>query len=313
MPEMKKILLCFSLLILTFVGCNSGDDNPQNPIALCGNVSDFTVTQQNEMVLFQLSSNTNPLYYEISATLAQNDSPNSGTVVILNSPSGSFSANDLNMIPGYTYKIYVRSACSDVSKSAWSSPKIFNFNDYCGSPTDLHVALYTDGKGFTWQPSDSDNAYYQLSYGPQGFDLASSTPITLNANYYVAPMNANTAYDFYVRSYCTSATGWSSWSGPFTYFNEGGQGLCTQPSNVHFTPESSTSANFTWDYNGESHFEYALVGPSQTINSVTIYSIGNTTTPTYLGLSSSITYTFYVRAVCSNGNRTPWATISVDL
>jgi hypothetical protein len=271
------------------------------------------VTQQSESIKVALTATSQPLYYEVSATLAQNETAETGTIAVLNGATGTFTADELNLLPGYTYKIYVRSACDNGTKSAWSGPKILEFQAYCGSPTDLGITGFVEGIGFSWHSSDSNNSYYQISYGPQGFAIENGTMQTLNNTYYVAPLVANTTYDFYVRSYCTAATGWSSWSGPYTYYSEYNQNLCTTPSNIQFTLESSTSANFTWYYNGESEFEYALVSPSQTINNTTINTLGTGGTPTYFNLSTTATYTFYVRAVCANGNKTPWATRSVHL
>ncbi len=312
---MKKIFLPFLAAAGLAAGCGGdAEDQVIVPVNTCANAADFSVTQQSGNVLLSVTDSNDPLYYQVSAIIAQSDNnPEYGTMLTLNSTSESVSATDLNLYPGQTYLIYVRSFCDDNNKSAWSAPKTLQFADYCGSPTDLGMTLTSEGIAFKWNENDEATSHYQVAFGVQGFTLGSGTIQNTNSLYFAAPMMANTTYDFYVRSFCTAGTGWSSWSGPYTYFSEYNQNLCTQPSNVHYTQLSPSQANFTWSYNGESNFEYALVGGSQTISNATIYTIGTGGTPTFTGLSNWAQYTFYVRAVCANGNRTPWSTILVDL
>lgn len=311
---MKTKLLCLAIMAIVATGCGGNDDEtPQDPAASCGNVSNFSVIQENDRINFELTATAQPLYYETAVVYAQNDSPENGNTFVLNETSESFTAQELGVIEGYTYKIYIRSVCDNGAKSAWSAPKILQFDDYCGMPKNLGVSLFPEGMGFVWESSDNANSYYELSYGPQGFAIGNGTTVSLNGLYYVAPLSANTTYDFYVRSYCSAATGWSSWAGPYTYFSQYNQNLCTQPSNVTYTLESSNAVNINWNRNGESRFECALLSGSQNINNASLYTIDNSGSPTFTGLSTSVTYTFYVRAVCSNGNRTPWTTKLVDL
>lgn len=296
-------------------GCGGDSEDPITlPVNTCVNAADFTITQQNGNVAILISDNNSPLYYQVSAIEAQStNNPDNGTMVTLDSKSETVSAEQLNLFPGQTYLFYVRSFCDDNNKSAWSAAKTLQFTDYCGAPINLGVTLSSEGFAFRWDEDDNATSHYQVEYGVQGFTQGTGTVQNTNSTSLALPMAAGTTYDFYVRAFCTAATGWSAWSGPYTYFSEYNQNLCTQPTNVQYTQLSSSQANFTWSFNGETSFEYALVGGSQTISNATIYTIGTGSTPTFTGLSNWAQYTFYVRAVCSNGNRTPWSTILVDL
>lgn len=313
---MKRITLAFLAFAALLTGCG-GDDQAQSfvPVNPCGNaVSNFSIDQANSNLSINLLSNTTGLVYEISFIESGNgQDPNNGQIFPLDQTTEVLDIRESNLYPEINYSVYVRTICSNGSKSDWSTPKSFYISDYCGEPTDLGFSIFFDGWGFAWTSVDNANSYYQVQYGPQGFALGTGTTENTNETHFVGSMAANTTYDYYVRSYCTSATGWSSWAGPYTYFSESNQNLCTQPTAVQYTQVNSSAANFTWSYNGESQFEYALLSGSQTINNATIYSIDTAGTPTFTGMSNWVTYTFYVRAVCANGDRTPWTTISVDL
>lgn len=313
---MKKNIFAFFAFSTILLGCGGDEDQIVLPaVNPCGNaISNFTIVQDNSNLNVDLVSNSTGLIYEISFVNSNNNQEaNNGIILALDQTNEVLDIVDSNLQSETSYSVYIRTICSDGSKSDWSTPKAFYVAEYCGEPTNLRMSLFSQGWGFAWTLADNANAYYQVEYGPQGFTLGTGTNANVNTTYFVGSMLSNTTYDYYVRSYCTSATGWSSWAGPFTYLSENNQNQCTQPSNVQYTQLNSSSANFTWSYNGESNFEYALVGGSQTINTATIYNIDTSGTPTFTGISNFAQYTFYVRAICANGNRTPWTTILVDL
>lgn len=309
----------FAVSALTFLtilsGCGGSDDSntPVN-IPVCNNVNDFTVTQDQNFINITVTGNNDPLHYEVSVipTYAGTSADN-GNIVAFEEKQARIDKNQLNMWPGTTYYVYVRSACSDSFKSAWTSAKTFTFQDYCEGPRDLEFTYTGGGYGLTWDAVDDQTSHYQVSYGPVGTAAGAGVLVQTGSNYILPGLSAGTTYDFYVRAYCSGGTGWSSWVGPLTYFSESNLNLCSAPSNITYTKPNSTSANFQWSYNGESSFEYALVGGSQTINNAQIYTGGLGGWPTFTGLSSFGQYTFYVRAVCANGNRTAWTTRTINM
>ncbi|SCY19360.1 hypothetical protein [Flavobacterium caeni] len=305
--------MTFAALVLA--GCSSDSDNtPTVNLPVCENVSGFTVAQQGEFVDVQLSGTNEPLNYELSVVPAGGSGgPENGYIYPFTETSKRWTATELNILPGYTYYIYVRSACSDSFKSNWTAAQALSFEDYCQGPTNLVFAYHGDGFGFGWTYTDEQTSHFQVSYGPQGTAAGAGILVQTNSDHIAPALEGGATYDFYVRSFCSGGTGWSAWSGPYTYFAETDLNMCTQPSNVQYTQLSASQANFTWDYNGQTQFEYALVSGSQSINTATIYEIGIFGTPTFTGMSNWAQYTFYVRAVCADGARTPWTTILVDL
>lgn len=308
-----SLLIFISILI---VGCSKSDDNQeQTPINNCAALTSFNVTQQTDALSFTLTSTVPALYYEISFLIAQSNdmNPDYGQKIILNNLSETKLINDLSIAANYTYLFYARAICTDGSKSNWSTAKSLLINDFCNSPKNLNFTYSTQGPEFYWDSNDDQTSYYQVQYGPEGFTFGSGATVSLNNDYFNGmPLVANTTYDFYVRSFCTSTLGWSSWSGPYTYLSVSNQNLCSVPTNINYTivrngSNQAIGANFTWNYNGENNFEYTIVSPNQTANQGELHSIGTFSTPTYL-LTQNTNYHFYVRGVCANGNRTAWST-----
>lgn len=311
----RLVILCVLSLFLATCSGDGDSSDPAVNLPVCGNVSSFTAVQDHQYVDISVSGTNEPLNYEISVVAAVSGQPNPdyGTIRPFVETQHRFDANDLNVFVGQTYYVYVRSACTDTSRSAWTAAQTLTFQDYCTGPEDLVFTSYSDGWGFGWHYGDDRTSHYQVSYGLAGTAAGSGIIVQTSDDHITPALSAGNTYDFYVRSFCSGGTGWSAWSGPYTYFAETNLNLCTQPSNVQYTQLSSSQANFTWDYNGETQFEYALLTSSQNINTASLYTIGTAGTPTFTGMSNAVTYTFYVRAICTDGSRTPWTTRLVDL
>lgn len=309
---MKLNLLKILFAVFLFTACSSDSDNnnentPSNP---CQTPATFTVVQNDETITVNAPGNASA-NFELS--FSQNEgNPDSGHMETFSGSSKTFLVSELFLEPGNIYYFYVRTICSSQSKSDWSGVRTVTIASYCGTPYNLNVQADVEGPSFTWSSSNS-NASFEVEYGPAGFAIGNGTRTDVgnNTSYSGMPVSMNTQYDFYVRSFCEGLVS-SDWAGPFTYLSPTNSNLCTQPSNLSFTMEGPNAVGFHWDYNGEYLFEYALISGSQTIGTATLETIGTAGTPVYTGLSSFIQYQFYVRAVCSDGNRTPWTTILVD-
>lgn len=316
---MKKNLLKILFVSLILTACSSDSDSDPvntNPESTCSNVTSFNVTQNEGQLNLTVQTASNPLYTELSAVPAggQNN-PDYGNIEIINGTSKTLQISDSNYLqPGNTYLFYMRTVCANETKSGWSTPISLSISNYCGMPYNLNVVPEIGGPKFIWENTDSDNTYYETQYGPHGFALGNGISSTLDGTFIQGmPLNGNTTYDFYVRSYCNAALGWSDWAGPYTYFSSSNSNLCTAPSNITYTMETSSAANIRWDYNGESHFEYALISGSETIDTVTLHQGFYGEFPTFTGLSHWGSYTFYVRAVCSDGGHTSWTTRPINI
>lgn len=304
---MKKFILHFVFLTLIMSGCssdsNSGSSNP------CGNISDFTVTQNNELINFNLVSSATPLFYEVSVLNNINSlQPQDGSIYNINNVNQTFTVTNLGMTPGNTYLFFIRTVCTDGTRSDWSAAKSLTVSSFCYMPFNLRI----EDHNFIWSNNNPDVSQYQVEYGINGFTLGTGTSalVASSAYLYVA-MQENITYDFYVRASCNGSLGLSNWAGPYTYLCPVNYNACNIPSNLGYSIQrnffnEATGANITWDSNGEINYEFTFVGQGQPISAGTIFytqqNLGM-----YCGLNQSTNYNFYVRAVCRNGNKTPWA------
>jgi len=309
---MKNTMNVLAMAVLLFlISCKKSDTNPGDG---CASVANFNASQQLDGLKLSFTGSGSPLFYEIAiANAASGGGPGSGSTYVVNSTSVSFPLDSIGLIAGQTYLIYPRAACSASAKSDWSAPKSVTLNAYCDRPTNLGFSPYAEGMGFDWQVKSSTNSFsFQVQYGPKNFTLGSgTTAITLGTVYTGAALAANTYYDFYVRSSCNGTLGNSEWAGPYTYYSIANQHMCLPPSNVTYTIErnglgQAVGANFQWNKNGETNFEFTYVTPGQSVNLGTIYTFGNFGTPTVLGMFQNTDYHFYVRSVCLDGSKTSW-------
>jgi hypothetical protein len=156
---------------------------------------------------------------------------------------------------------------------------------------------------------------YEVEYGLHGFELGTGTKITVNQ-----PMCTNfttiagNTYDFYVRAYCVNTVGYGNFAGPYRYFAETNYNACQQPVNVTYTSTYVNNTNrntqFIWNANGENRFEFTIVHRNVSVEEGTVTYTTNYQAAYYLNPYDD--YDFYVRAICSNGNRTPWTKKEVN-
>ncbi|GAA4761880.1 MULTISPECIES: hypothetical protein [Flavobacterium] len=312
---MKKIYFLLSLLII-ILSCSKDDSATEQQQSKCSQINTFNASQQVDVLNYSITASGSPAAYEFVFLDSQyNTDPNHGNVISVPNASGNISL-DNNVTQNRTYYIYARVICANGEKSDWSAPKIIYINNYCGKPYNL---IYSGQ--LTWDDSNFGSgtvSYYQVQYGAQGFSLGSGTTINANNEYLSnIPMAAQTTYDFYVRSYCNDGKGWSSWTGPYAYFSQYTQNMCSVPTNLAYTLESQTSSYawiaLNWNYNGESNFEYTIVSQGASVSSGTVYSASTGGWPVHQ-LTKGYNYHFYVRAVCANGNKTSWSTAKlIDL
>lgn len=290
---MKKLLFLIAISIL--ISCSSDSES-----ASCSSISSFTVTQELDQLKFNMVTTGTPTSYQLSYSYSSEFDPNNSSMIEVQTNNSSLSLGSLSS-GSQTIYFYVRTICPDGSLGPWSAKRSIYINDYCVRPRNL---TYTD----YLQWDDYDGSSYQVQYGVSGFNLGSGTTISTNERYlYDIPMNGNTTYDFYVRTNCGGSSGWSGWAGPHTRFNQNTQFMCTTPTGLyHNIIGTGGQVGLYWNHNGETLFEYTLVLAHQTPEQGIINTNGTGSTPTYF-INSGYNYKFYVRAVCSNGNRTAWA------
>lgn len=84
----------------------------------------------------------------------------------------------------------------------------------CWEPTVITSTTTVQSANVTWT---SNNANFELQYGVAGFTFGSGTTIpTSQTNATIPSLDANTIYEYYVRSICTSSLS-SAWVGPYSF------------------------------------------------------------------------------------------------
>lgn len=292
-------------------GDSESDPVNMNPSGCSSAINNVSVSQNSEELHFTITASAGALYYETSISpTSQNYGPESGTIRPLEAQT-----NSLSLMYGYEpgdVVVYVRSVCADNSKGEWFGPKLVTIEQFCGTPTDLDVTPF----GVTWNypPVTANATTFQVQYGPAGFSPGSGTIATVTNNHYSdASLSAGQAYDFYVRAFCTNGVGYGNWEGPFNYVSETNQNMCLAPTNIAASSGGGGYHTFTFNPNGEDHWEYTLVQRDENVTSGILYTRHwNDGWPTYnLGFNGS--YDFYVRAVCNDGSRTAWALYEYNL
>jgi hypothetical protein len=310
---MNKLLLCVSIFSLMLTSCGGDSDSDSeavvvNPTECSSVISNFSVAQNFEKLMFNITASPGALYYEASLSATNNNrGADEGIIMPLDVETNSISL--------YSYLnfgdnvVYVRSVCADGTKGAWNGPKIISISEFCGAPSELNVTPL----GVSWNYNFvAEAANYQVQYGPAGFNLGSGTIVTVNnERFNDASLRAGQAYDFYVRAFCTNGLSYGNWTGPFTYFAEGNQNMCLAPANVAHSSEGNGYYAFTFDYNGEDQWEYTLVVRNQNVSEGTLHTLGLGGWPV-MYLNSTIDYDFYIRAVCNDGSRTAWTKHQVN-
>lgn len=310
----KKLLLMIALMAITLSYSCSKDDvnndesnnqennnegnNNEESQSQCASIQNFTISQNGEDInIAILSTNTLAMYYELSVMQTNSgNNPDYGQITAITELNSVQNNQDIGLYAGSTYVTYVRAVCTDGSKSNWSTPKAITINEICYKPYDLQAYATS----LTWDSNYSSNSLYQMQYGVSGFTLGTGTTYQTNNEYYNDfPMQANTTYDFYVRVFCSDTNGWSSWSNVKSYYNQTVQNMCTTPSNVVFYNEGSGYKRAQWNTNGEYNFEYVIGSLSGNIN-----TISSGYWPVFYAPSQT---SFYVRAVCANGDKTAWS------
>jgi len=301
---MKKFLVCVSLLsvLLTSCGGDSGNEGLIIPPGCSVSITSFTAQQNADKIIFNISAQPGALYYEASICPTGMCSGPGGTTIPLDVQTNSIS------IAGFPYTgdmvVHLRSVCPDNSRSAWVGPIIVSVQEYCGTPETLQFL----GNQFYWNYNTSmpQVSNYQVQYGPQGFELGSGTTATVNNSPYSgAMMEAGQTYDFYVRAYCSNGLGYGNWAGPYTHYSQGNQNLCLPPTNIAGS-YTGGAHQFTFDPNGEQKWEYTIVIRDYDISTGTLYTRNwNQGFPAF-NLNINYEWDFYIRAICSNGDRTAW-------
>jgi hypothetical protein len=123
------------------------------------------------------------------------------------------------LTPGVIYMAYVRAVCGTNNEdSAWSIPlTIFTSSTNCTPPTNLSVTnITTAGATLNWAMNNSSQWEVVVLPSNGGLPTPNTSGTIVTTNSFTATgLNANTAYNFFIRSVCDNNV--SAWSNG-TYF-----------------------------------------------------------------------------------------------
>lgn len=223
---MKKIKILSALLIL-FAGFifNSCDNEPIDDAI---NLDDFD-TSCLAPVSFQASDFIGDTNVSLSWVAVDDTATweiqygiegfQLGTGTSAVSTETNFTVIDLNS--SNNYQFYIRTICSATSSSAWVGPisvNSINIDTPCIVPTEFMVTReVTNGTiiNLNWIAGGEEDEW-EVQYGPTGFEITTGTNVTFTNNIvHLSNMIVDQAYDFYIRSKCSSSNH-SDWVGPIS-------------------------------------------------------------------------------------------------
>lgn len=212
------------------------------------------------------------------------------------------------------YDVYVRANCSGTTYGDWASVSFTTLIDTCADVAGLTAVPDIHEAVLYWNATAAVDGY-ELEYGTTGFAQGSGTTMTIGNNTVtLTGLDANTAYDVYVRTVCNSTT-YGNWA------------------LVSFTTLPDTCASVRWleavnvafdafpeyelDWGGSSqpdHWEVEYGPQGFELGSGTVVETNESGFAIYeleqQGILQPNTwYDFYVRSVCEGGVYGEWDSV----
>lgn len=177
-------------------------------------------------------------------------------------------------------------------------------NPSCAIPTP-QLNLAGSGDGFTVYSSTAGGyGFFEVQYGPNGFQLGSGTTVTNNGAAITGL--ANGTYDVYLRGNC-GGNDWSNWGGPVSILiTQGSSSTCYAPSNLD-QYWSQYDYLLNWDGDFEDNYYEVEYGPTGFIQGTGTVATTNNTYYSKGVFTANTTYDFYVRANCGGSDWSAWA------
>ncbi|MGJ8684145.1 MAG: choice-of-anchor J domain-containing protein [Nonlabens sp.] len=148
---------------------------------------------------------------------------------------------------------------------------------------------------------------WEIEVGPTGFTIGTGQVTTVTTNPgNVMGLSAITTYDVYVRAKC-SATDISNSQGPISITTTES---CPTPSNFVPVTQTATSAQFTWDANGNPNPTFEVeygISPYTQGGGGTVVQQFTAPFADVTGLAANTTYDFFIRIDCGMGDFSLWA------
>ena len=197
---------------------------------------------------------------------------------------------------GYGTNIAFKNEYTGTSSYAYIDNLVLDYISECNRPTDVLISNYTsEGALIDWTPAGDENSWEVVAVA-SGADVNTGTPETATDHpFMLSGLNANTAYDIYVRASCSN--GESEWSVKRSFTTNPN---CTVARNVTVSQVTTNSALVTWDN--------ALFGASDYTVGFSVAGQNNWTTQTVSGtqymlsdLTINTEYDVFVLTNCDLG------------
>lgn len=223
-----------------------------------------------------------------------------------------------------SHDFYLRGNCGGSEWSDWSDVKSVYISNGSGPSTNCKKPdNFSNSEGYgqsegvmsiNWDDGNSSpySGYFELEYGPSGFTIGTGEKATTNNSFYRdGGYTENTAYDVYVRANC-GGTDYSPYSDVYSFYASENFNLCLAPKNV-LAERNGSNINFSFVPNGEIEYEYTLIKNWEDITDGTLSTLNTSIYAASGGWSSvsSSTRIFYIRAVCRDGGRSDWYSVTI--
>ncbi|MDI1257517.1 MAG: choice-of-anchor L domain-containing protein [Flavobacterium sp.] len=198
------------------------------------------------------------------------------------------------LVNGTEYAVYLRTICADNQKSDWTNAQFFT--TYCPTPSQLYTSATTPTGATVGWAENGGASQWEVLILPVGSPeptTASSGVLTTSNPYVATGLTTGTVYKCYVRAICPS--GQPTWSDSVYLYPS-----CTPPAMLYVAGISAFGANLSWAEMGTATQWEVIVQPSN-LNAPSATSTGTLTSSinfTVSGLTTNVSYKFYVRAVC---------------
>lgn len=300
-----KITTLLSLFIFAlFMGC-SGDESGSS----CGKVDyvSFNAYPSRVALNFSAGNNANSFKIEYGPSGFR---PGTGTVMTTSDTQVEIG----ELTPSTTYDFYITGICSANESSApYKLSSVTTQASQCTGATSVHIGqLYTNEVELEFSYSGGYAEKFEVEYGTAGFVLGTGTREATSfgsASKTITGIEASTAYDFYVRSYCPSGE-----TTAFVKFSYTTMMSCPKPINLNSWVVSGAcnagmgaTRGFSWSYPYGSTQSYTI-SVIQSLNEAPGSNTFVTSTP-YITLQGMycLWKGFYVKASCSATESSEWA------
>ena len=195
---------------------------------------------------------------------------------------------------------------SSVNKPGWDANVICGPFTFCQKPTNVVASAISFNSATVSWTENNAATQWEIIIQPSSMaaPTGSSTGVLTNTNSYTASgLLSGTTYKAYVRSVCSSTSS-SNWalSSIFT------TSTCSIPTLITTNGISPTSAILTWAVGSATQWEVIVTLATETApTNTSVGTIVNVNSHTVSGLTTGVTYKFYVRAICGVNFISNWS------